>query len=411
MSEWESASLSELAEIRVSNVDKKIFPWEQDVHLCNYMDVYGNDYIKEGLPYMEASATYREIDRFGLAKGDVLLTKDSETPDDIGIPAVGVDEISDLVCGYHIALIRPRSDRINSIFLAKQLAAWPAAKRFARLANGSTRYGLSYSAIASTALPVPPVREQRQIAEILSTLDAAIEWTEALIAKYRQVKAGLMQDLFTRGVTPDGRLRPPRSEAPHLYKESSFGWIPNEWDLMEFGDGISGTPQNGLYKPAEYYSEAGTPIVRIDAFYDGVLSSIQDLRRLRLTPGEVQTYGLCQGDILINRVNSIDYVGKSAIIPMLREPVVYESNMMRCRLRREVLNPDYAIRWLCSDLVAKYFFSRAKSAIAQASINQQDVRHLPMVFPDHYRPPIPFEDGATPKQTLIKLYWPPSLAS
>src|SRR5271154_4608438 len=124
MSEWESASLSELAEIRVSNVDKKIFPWEQDVHLCNYMDVYGNDYIKEGLPYMEASATYREIDRFGLAKGDVLLTKDSETPDDIGIPAVVVDEISDLVCGYHLALIRPRSDRINSIFLAKQLAAW-----------------------------------------------------------------------------------------------------------------------------------------------------------------------------------------------------------------------------------------------------------------------------------------------
>jgi type I restriction enzyme S subunit len=77
----------------------------------------------------------------------------------------------------------------------------------------------------------PSFSEQRRVAEILTTLDETIEQTEALIAKYQQIKAGLMHDLFTRGVTSDGRLRPTRDQAPHLYKESPLGWIAKEWSI------------------------------------------------------------------------------------------------------------------------------------------------------------------------------------
>lgn len=80
--------------------------------------------------------------------------------------------------------------------------------------------------------------EQRRIAEILSTVDEAIEQTEALIVKYQQIKAGLLQDLFTRGVTPDGHLRPTRAQAPHLYKDSPLGWIPKEWEVQRL-DSVS----------------------------------------------------------------------------------------------------------------------------------------------------------------------------
>ena len=79
---------------------------------------------------------------------------------------------------------------------------------------------------------------QCRIAKIISTVDAAIEQTEALIAKYQQIKAGLMQDLFTRGVTPDGHLRPTSAQAPHLYKESPLGWIPKEWDCLATEDKV-----------------------------------------------------------------------------------------------------------------------------------------------------------------------------
>lgn len=70
---------------------------------------------------------------------------------------------------------------------------------------------------------------QQRIATILSGIDTTIEKTEALIAKYQHIKAGLMRDLFTRGVLPNGQLRPPREQAPEMYQETAIGWIPREW--------------------------------------------------------------------------------------------------------------------------------------------------------------------------------------
>ncbi|MBL9115071.1 MAG: restriction endonuclease subunit S [Verrucomicrobiaceae bacterium] len=94
----------------------------------------------------------------------------------------------------------------------------------------------SYLAIR-TRIPPPP--QQRRIAEILTTVDEAMEQTEALVGKLEQMKAGLMHDLFTRGVTPDGHLRPSRQEAPHLYHETPLGWLPKEWDACELRSKLS----------------------------------------------------------------------------------------------------------------------------------------------------------------------------
>jgi len=100
MPEWRTEPLGRIAQIRPSNVDKKSNQGEHPVRLCNYLDVYSRDYITKDLEFMEATATAAEIQQFGIDYGDVMITKDSETPDDIGIPAVVVDDISNLVCGY-----------------------------------------------------------------------------------------------------------------------------------------------------------------------------------------------------------------------------------------------------------------------------------------------------------------------
>lgn len=86
--------------------------------------------------------------------------------------------------------------------------------------------------LAKITFPNPGKKCQKKIASILSTIDIAIEKTEALIAKYQQIKAGLMHDLFTRGVLPNGQLRPPRSQAPELYQETDIGWIPRDWTVV-----------------------------------------------------------------------------------------------------------------------------------------------------------------------------------
>ena len=149
---------------------------------------------------MPASASKSEIDRFGLQAGDVIVTKDSETPDDIGVPAVVLDSIEGLICGYHLALIRPRKGAVDSIYLAKQLSSAQIARYFSVNASGSTRFGLPISVIEDSQIPVAPDDVQKKIAEIFSTIDRAIEQTEMLIAKQHRIKIGLMQNLLTHNI-------------------------------------------------------------------------------------------------------------------------------------------------------------------------------------------------------------------
>lgn len=232
MNEWKSFRLDELADIRISNVDKKSKPGEKPVRLCNYMDVYSNDYITSSLGFMESTASSVECGKFKVDEGDVLITKDSETPYDIGISSVVVDKIEDLVCGYHLALMKPNRNMVNPVFLSKQLASVDVSSYFSRMAAGSTRYGLSNGTIGRTRILIPPLLKQNKIAHVLRTFDQTIEKTEALIEKNQQIKAGLMHDLFTRGIGADGNLRPPREQAPELYQQTLIGWIPNEWKMM-----------------------------------------------------------------------------------------------------------------------------------------------------------------------------------
>ena len=132
--------------------------------------------------------------------------------------------------------------------------------------------GLTFEAINSSELSKWSIKspsdtlEQTKIAEILSTVDQAIDQTEALIAKQQRIKTGMMQDLLTRGIDKDGNLR---SKETHEFKDSPIGRIPVEWGSEYFQSCIFGNPKNGIYKPQSAYSEQGTPIIRIDGFSHG----------------------------------------------------------------------------------------------------------------------------------------------
>lgn len=375
---WREMALGDVADIRVSNVDKRSVSGELPVRLCNYLDVYQQPYLAEDRPYMAATATAAELERFGLMAGDVLITKDSETPDDIAIPAVLDRSLPDLVCGYHLAILRP-GPCVDPTWLAKQLGGHAAKRYFGSVATGSTRYGLSHAAIARLPIGLPPIEEQVRAAGILRTLDEALRKTEQLIAKLTQVKLGLLHDLISRGVGEDGDIRDPVRHPQH-FVASPCGLTPASWRHGTLADFIDGSPQNGLYKPARFYADDGTPIVRIDSFYDGFVDDVSQLRRLRLSEREREFYRVEAGDLLINRVNSIEYVGKAGLYEGM-ETAVFESNIMRLRVCRGALLPDFAILVLCSPRCRAYFQSRAKPAVAQVSVNQNDVRELPIAVP------------------------------
>lgn len=123
---------------------------------------------------------------------------------------------------------------------------------------------------------IPSVGSQHKIARILQTIDQSIEKTEALIEKYQQIKAGLMHDLFTRGIGADGKLRPPREQAPELYQETKIGWIPKGWliaRICELAAPFKGSTVIGPFGSdlvmSDYRSE-GVPIVFVrDVKEDG----------------------------------------------------------------------------------------------------------------------------------------------
>ena len=147
--DWGLSKLSNIAQIIVSNVDKKVEENEAPVLLCNYMDVYQNEYITSNLEFMRGSASEAEINKFSLRRGDVLITKDSETAEDIASAAFVTDEIRNLICGYHLAILRPDIERMDSNFFAKTLQHDRVHNQFVTKANGVTRYGLTLSVINS----------------------------------------------------------------------------------------------------------------------------------------------------------------------------------------------------------------------------------------------------------------------
>ena len=186
--------------MRVSNVDKHTIEDELPVRLCNYVDVYYNDLITSALEFMRATASQSEVDRFRLQENDVLITKDSETCDDIGVPALVVETADDLVCGYHLAMLRPGEDVLGG-YLALALQTDGIAQQFHVEAQGVTRHGLTHPGIQSVQLPVPPVPEQFAIVEYIDRTIAgiykAIAGARRQIELLREYRTRLISDVVT----------------------------------------------------------------------------------------------------------------------------------------------------------------------------------------------------------------------
>src|SRR5262249_16893796 len=163
-----------LATVQLSNVDKKSVEGEVPVKLCNYTDVYYNERITSNLEFMTATATREQLQHFSLRVGDVLITKDSESWTDIAVPAVIAEDLPEVLCGYHLADIRP-SRGFSGAFLSRAFSAVGPRDQFRVAANGITRFGLGSDAIATGVFAMPPELEQRAIVAFLDRETARID--------------------------------------------------------------------------------------------------------------------------------------------------------------------------------------------------------------------------------------------
>lgn len=260
------------------------------------------------------------------------------------------------VCSTDIlpVLPGPKLDRdyLAHFLLTPQMVALANSR-----AAGANLPRLSPRALSEMLVPLPSVVEQRRIADALDSSEGLGGKRRATLAKLDTLTQAIFLDMFGDPI-------------PN----------PKAWPKTTLGELISTGPQNGLYKPSSDYG-TGTPILRIDGFYDGEVTEIAGLKRVRISDEERDLYGLQPGEIVVNRVNSREYLGKSALVPSLAEATVFESNMMRFDVDRGLLDPVFLIHFLQTSLVRHHILRAAKDAINQSSINQQDVKAIPILVP------------------------------
>ncbi|MDO4777884.1 MAG: restriction endonuclease subunit S [Cardiobacteriaceae bacterium] len=262
---WRRVPLKTTADFAVSNVDKHSFDDELPVRLCNYTDVYKNDRVSPSMNLMVATATPQEIERFRLEVGDVVITKDSESWNDIAVPAYVEGTADDFVCGYHLAFIRPKKYVLDGRFLFRCLQSRPVALQLELEATGVTRYGLPKDAIGLAVLPLPPLPTQRRIADYLdretARIDSLIAEKERMLALLEEKRSALISRLVTRGLNPDTPLKPSGQEW--------LGDIPAHWEiqpvkyLATIGNGSTPTVDNADYWDDEGYPWLNSSVVNV----------------------------------------------------------------------------------------------------------------------------------------------------
>ena len=258
---WEVTRLKDVAIYWVSNVDKVATDDELPVRLCNYTDVYYHDYIRPNMGLMETTATAQEINRFRLQVDDVVITRDSEDWSDIGVPALVVESASDLVCGYHLAIIRPKAYRqvLVGKFLLRTLQADAVNRQFQVAATGVTRYGLPKSSIGEAWLPLPSQQEQRAIAAFLDRetekIDTLVAKKRTLIERLKEERTSLITHTVTRGLPPEAARAAGLEPHPKL-KSSGVEWlgeVPENWAVkrVRFCANVNPQPFRSLHSDSE----------------------------------------------------------------------------------------------------------------------------------------------------------------
>lgn len=379
MSEWVESPLTDLANIVSGGTpsrDVPVYwggeiPWvtPTDITACrtNYLEQTQDSISKQGL--LSSSAKL-------LPAGSILLTSRAS----IGLAKIARVPVS---TNQGFKSLIPKQG-IDGTFLFYQTQRLRGS--FERFAAGSTFLEINKKDTERISVPHPidPL-EQKKIATILTGIDTAIEKTEALIAKYQQIKAGLMHDLFTRGVQPNGQLRPPREQAPELYQETAIGWIPKEWEVAGLtakerpGTHWIRTGPFGSALKGEHWRTHGHPVITIGALGEGVFTDDELLFVDSRDAARLVDFQLKAGDVVFSRVAD---VGRSVVVRAEQAGWIMSSNLMRIAVDENRARPDLVQMALASDSRIKAQIRARVNSGGRDVANSEVLNQLRFVWPD-----------------------------
>lgn len=375
---WTVRRLKHVCKAFPSNVDKKSHEGERPVLLCNYTDVYYNDRITADLQFMAASASPDQIDRFTLRAGDTVITKDSETADDIAVSAYVPDDLPGVVCGYHLSVVRPGADTsggfVKRLFDSAYTKAMVAVK-----ANGLTRVGLSQYDIDNIEWPWPPSEEQSAIAAFLdretSKIDALIAEQQRLVELLKEKRQASISHAVTKGLNPDAQMRTSGVEW--------LGDVPSHWEVtrlkrvtvsMEQG----WSPQCESF-PAEEDGEWG--VLKVGCVNGGRFNPIEN----KLLPPEldpIPALSIREGDLLVSRANTRELAGSAAVADRDYPFLMLCDKLYRLRFDKGRLNPNFVSFFLgCPAARSRIELDATGASASMVNIAQSTILDLEIALP------------------------------
>jgi type I restriction enzyme S subunit len=331
-------------------------------------------------PYYGANGLQGFIDGYLFDEDLILLAEDGGYFDEYETRPVAYRISGKSWVNNHAHILRPkRGFDFNFVFYSLQ------HKNNMPFIKGGTRAKLNQKELREIRLFAPIDNDKRaKIGVILSSIDSTIEKTEALVGKYQQVKAGLMRDLFTRGIGKDGKLRPPRSEAPDLYKQTPIGWLPKEWEpypVDEIKESLIDGPFGSNLKTAHYVESAGVHVVRLQniqttMYDDNDKAFISESHAKFLIRNQV-----IAGDVLIAGLGEERYpVGRACIYPEEYPPAINKADCFRLRCDSAKASNKYSM-YALNTSPARQQVRRYEQGVTRPRINLGNIRRIVLPVP------------------------------
>lgn len=364
---FESVSLGDVAHIEMGqSPDSR--------HVSENMDV--------GVPFLQGNAEFGALSpqpKFSCTSP----TKLSETGDlliSVRAPVGEINRSDRVYCiGRGLAAVR-LSTVPTSLAIQVVAAATPSLRR---VAQGTTFEAINKSDLCSLCVCLPPENERHMLTKIIDTIDTAIRQTEAVIAKLKQVKQGLLHDLLTRGIDANGELRPPQSHAPRLYKPSPLGWIPKDWECLPLGElaeSMVDGPFGSNLKTAHYVENPGVRVVRLQnilpgEYDDSERAFISDRHAASLSRNRV-----VGGDALIASLGDARYpVGRSCCYPTGLPDAVNKADCFRFRSNARCGNAFVTLA--LNGATARRQVSGYEQGVTMKRINLGNLRRVEIALP------------------------------
>jgi type I restriction enzyme S subunit len=301
----------------------------------------------------------KELGKYRLAPGDIVFARIGATT---GKSYLITNPPPSVFASY---LIRVRAKReIYPEFLSQFFRSDAYWRQVDAQKNANLKKGVSGSVLKTLLVPVPPLPEQRKIAGVLGVVQRAIEQQERVLALTAELKKAFLHKLFTEGLRGEPQ------------KQTDIGPVPESWDIRALGDHLTEAQYGISIKGAE---TGRYPVLRMTNQKQGQISGA-NLQYVDLSPVQLEKFRVDRQDILFNRTNSLELVGRTAIFD-LEGDFVFASYLIRLRTDAARIRPFFLNHYFNWDETQVRLKSIATRAVSQSNISATRLKGFPVPVP------------------------------